>query len=104
MRTRDAVYLDILAFGLLWIRNAGYSGNARACELEADHLHNLPSLIGETNELRHECYFDNERTLYLERTTELDPTTAKRASFTWQRYRDLWAELEAHNAKHKGGV
>jgi hypothetical protein len=102
MRTRDEVYLDILSCGLLWIRNAGHSGYARACEIEADHLHNIPSLVGEDNELRHEYYFETERTSYLERIAELDSSAARPGSFTFERYRDLWAELEAHNVKHEG--
>ncbi len=95
MRTRDEVYVDILTFGLIHIRNAAYSGDARACEIEADHLHNLPSLIGETNELRHQYYYEKERTLYLERAAGLDASAAERAAFTMNRYRSLWAELEA---------
>ena len=101
MRTRDEVYRDILHFGLLHIRNAGYSGDARSCEIEADHLHDLPSLIGEENELRHQYYYDQERTLYLERMAVQDSTGAERARFTLERYCDLWAELEVYRLKNQ---
>jgi hypothetical protein len=39
------VLLDILRMGLLRIRSFGNSGDAQACSLEADHLHNVPELI-----------------------------------------------------------
>jgi hypothetical protein len=102
MRTRDEVYLDILKWGLLHIRNAGCSGDARTCEIESDHLHNLPSLIGERNELRHRYYFDDERALYLERITAQDSTAVELASFTMARYRELWAELAAGTPEDEG--
>ena len=98
-RTRDEVYRDILHFGLLHIRNAGYAGDARTCEIEADHLHNIPSLMGEENELRHQYYFEAERTLYLERITAQDSPVAMSRKWTLARYHDLWAELAAHDAR-----
>ena len=101
LRTRDEVYRDILGFGLLHVRNAAYSGDAHTCEIEADHLHNLPSLIGEPNELRHRYYYDNERTLYLERMAVQDSSAAERARFTLARYHDLWAELEVYRRKNQ---
>jgi len=47
---RNEIYLSILARGLLSIRGAGYHGQHRLCEIEADHLHNIPWYIagGET--------------------------------------------------------
>jgi hypothetical protein len=51
----EAQLLKILSHGLLRIRALGYEGNAKACAIEADHLHNLPSLI--TN-------FESERLSY----------------------------------------
>ena len=34
-------------------------------KLEVEHLHNIPSLIQEDNRLRHEYYYNTERTSYL---------------------------------------
>ena len=96
MRTRDEIYLDILRFGLLYILAAATHGNAKACELEADHLHNIPGLIGEKNEQRHQYYFDIERTSYLNRYTGQQASIAE-AKFALARYRELWAELEHYN-------
>jgi hypothetical protein len=36
---------EILRMSLLRIRLLGESGDAQACSLEADHVHNLPSLL-----------------------------------------------------------
>jgi len=36
------------------------------CAIEADHLHNIPSLLYETNEERHLYYIEAERAGYLE--------------------------------------
>lgn len=99
MRTRDDVYLDILSFGLLVIRAEATKGNVEACMIEADHLHNIPSLIGETNQSRHQYYFDLERTLYIDRCEKLAST--EEAKFALKRYRELWAELEKFNAQDK---
>jgi len=55
------VLLDILSMGLLRIRAFGSLGDAEACSLEADHLHNLPELIRSfRGELMH-FYFTVER-------------------------------------------
>jgi hypothetical protein len=67
MSERDKLYLQILTYGLIRLREAARAGDSDYCAVEADHLHNLPSLLGEPNELRHEYYFEKERTLYLER-------------------------------------
>jgi hypothetical protein len=60
---RDSVYLHILHFGLLRLRDAAGAGYAEYCRVEADHLHNLPSLIGEQSESRHDYYYHAERSL-----------------------------------------
>ena len=39
------VLLETLRVGILRIRAAAFAGRAEECALEADHLHNLPSVI-----------------------------------------------------------
>jgi hypothetical protein len=59
------ILLDILRIGLLRIRAYGNSGLAEACNVEADHLHNLPVLI---QTLRWEellYYYNVERPAFL---------------------------------------
>jgi len=40
-----AIMLNILGTGLLRIRALANEGHSEACSIEADHLHNIPSLI-----------------------------------------------------------
>jgi hypothetical protein len=71
---RDRAYLDLLDLGFVTLRNCAYSGPLELCLIEADHLHNLPSLVGEINEHRHVYYIVQERGLYLQRLRELGAT------------------------------
>ena len=49
------------------IRELAYAGKTALCEIEADHLHNIPSVFNEANEARHHCYIVPERKQYLEK-------------------------------------
>jgi hypothetical protein len=71
VETRQRAYLDLLARGVVAVRNYAYSGQMALCEVEADHIHNIPSLLEETNELRHRFYIVQERGLYLDRLNPL---------------------------------
>jgi hypothetical protein len=89
MSERDSVYVHILHFGLVRLRDAAEAGNALYSAVEADHLHNVPSLIGERNELRHDLYFDEDRPHYLNRVDHSVPGI----EFTLARYAELWQRL-----------
>lgn len=91
MTERDRIYLRILEFGLIGIRAAACAGKVEYCEIEAEHLHNLPSLIGEMNEKRHDHYFNIERVMYIERVDH----TIEQIGFTLRRYDELWEELKS---------
>jgi hypothetical protein len=97
MTERDAIYVEILRFGLIGLRNSAQSGQIDYCAVESEHLHNIPSLIGETNELRHQFYYEQERTLYLER---LDREIWG-VAFTLGRYEELWKRLGEINESAK---
>ena len=71
---RSRAYLELLAWGLLAARDRAYAGRADLCAIEADHIHNMPSLIGEPNERRHLYYIVQERGLFLQRLDELGDT------------------------------
>jgi hypothetical protein len=86
---RDRIYLQILQYGLIGLRAAAKAGESDYCAVEADHLHNLPSLVGEPNELRHEYYYEKERTLYLERVDR----SITGVEVTLMLFERLWAEL-----------
>lgn len=70
VQPRQQAYLDLLERGLVMIRNFAYAGNIELCRIEADHLHNIPSLLHEDNERRHVYYIRGERGLYLQRLRE----------------------------------
>src|SRR5262245_16329231 len=71
VQSREQAYLDLLHRGLVLLRNFAHAGNAELCRVEADHLHNIPTLLHEDNEHRHEYYIQGERGLYLQRLREL---------------------------------
>lgn len=87
---REQIYLKILNFGLIRIRDAAHCGHVAYCEIEADHLHNLPSLISEPNEARRAYYLDSERTYYQERVDR----SLLGLDFTLARYADVWNRLD----------
>ncbi len=70
MQPREQAYLDLLERGLVLLRNFAHFGDVDLCRIEADHLHNIPSLLHEGNERRHEYYIRGERGLYLQRLRE----------------------------------
>jgi hypothetical protein len=72
--SREQAYLILLGHGLVMIRNAGYAGEIDLCRIEADHLHNIPSLLHDTNQSRHEYYIEHERGLYLDRLRGMGAT------------------------------
>jgi hypothetical protein len=68
---RRQAYIDVLQFGFMLLRNfAADAGDIELCRIEADHLHNIPSLLYEENEGRHEYYIRGERGLFLQRLRE----------------------------------
>lgn len=59
------VLLRILSTALLRIRHLGGQGCAGECEIESDHVHNLPALIQDYSPARLEYYWSIERVHYL---------------------------------------
>jgi len=57
--------LGLLKWGLLMLRESAFAGRTDLCRIESDHLHNIPTLLGEVNELRHVYYIEKKRGLYL---------------------------------------
>ena len=71
--TRSEAYKHILAMGLLALRDrAPRFNSSRLIEIEAEHLHNIPSLIDEGNLQRHLYYFNKERPSYIESLKNLN--------------------------------
>jgi hypothetical protein len=53
MSELDRLYIAILYHGLVSIRNASSNGDLDLCKAESEYLHEIPSLLGETNLHRH---------------------------------------------------
>ncbi len=95
MNERDQIYIEILRFGLISLRNHTLSGDFDYCAIEAEHLHEIPTLLGLTNESSHEYYLRGHRGIYLKRVDQ----TKDSISFVLNRYRELWPLLEAFHAE-----
>jgi hypothetical protein len=59
--------LQILRFGILQARLAGWEGDAKLAAFEADHVHNLPQVLDQQSMEGLRYYYDVERPCYLER-------------------------------------
>jgi hypothetical protein len=88
----DEQYRQLLHSGFLFLREATAARNLDWVNAEIEFLHNVPSLISESNWLRHEYFLVGERSMYLE--------WAARANIPLQqtlmknRYVPIWEELE----------
>jgi hypothetical protein len=93
LKELDEIYLQILTYGLIAIRNAAAAGDSARLYVEADHLHNLPSLVGEPNIQRHLYYATAERAAYLDRLkVDIGPN---HSDITMRPYESLWARLDS---------
>lgn len=95
--TRDEAYIWILQHGLQCMRDCSALGLVDYCAIESEHLHNIPSLLGEINESRHEYYLQQERARYL---AHVD-LNIEGLRFTLDRYTESWTVLEASLPKAK---
>jgi len=89
---RDQLYTWILQRGLEAICRAAEKGESDWCRAEADHIHNVPALIGNLDEQKHVYYLATERTDYVEWVQ-----TVKRPEvyeFVKNSYMPTWKELE----------
>jgi hypothetical protein len=91
VQPREQAYLDLLHRGLVLVRNFAHAGNVELCRIEADHLHNIPTLLHEDNERRHEYYIREERGLYLQRLRELGAAEYLEQAGIW--YAESWRVL-----------
>jgi hypothetical protein len=62
----DPLYWTILERGIVGIRDASDQGDLSRCRAEAEHIHNILSLIGEPDIHRHLHYATHERETYVE--------------------------------------
>jgi hypothetical protein len=62
------ILCDILATGLVRIRAAALSGDAERCQIESDHLHNLPRLLSDYTDEALAYYWEAERPSFVDRS------------------------------------
>jgi hypothetical protein len=91
VQPRLQAYLELLAHGLVLLRDSTYAGEIELCRIESDHLHNIPTLLYESNEHRHEYYIRGERGIYLQRLREVGADEYMQRVLTYNSY--SWAVL-----------
>ena len=87
---RNEVYLRILNHGLHRMRDAAFAGDFRHCEVESDHLHNIPSYVALGDHANHLYYLAKEVPFYLSQADLKDEGNL----FHLRMYISLWQELE----------
>lgn len=88
---RQQAYLDLLQRSLVMLRNYATESNIELCQIEADHLHEIPTYIFADNECRHNYYIRSERSLYLQRLIQLGATEYLDQIRIW--YAEPWQVL-----------
>jgi hypothetical protein len=63
------VLLDLLNQGILRIRSLAWGKDSEWCAIEADHVHNLPSLLLNYSDERLKYYWKVERVCFLRQMT-----------------------------------
>jgi hypothetical protein len=92
MTELEKLYAELLHRGFIVLREAFDSGSLEWLNAEIELLHNVPSLMGENNEKRHQYFWSQERTYYLERLSKL---ALERAQLRIRMlYEPIWAEME----------
>jgi hypothetical protein len=62
----NGFYLQLLHLGFIVLRQAIDAKDWEWADRERQFLHNIPSLINESNTKRHECFWIQERAMYIE--------------------------------------
>lgn len=93
MTTRDQLYCQMLTLGFIVLRQALDSGDPDWIEREMELLHNVPSLIGETNAERHKYFLEQEKRHYEEWASS--PGREPQNSLMLTYYAPIWQQMEA---------
>lgn len=92
MVTLDKLYANLLAVGFVVMRQAAESNDRDWLDAEFELLHNVPSLIGESNVERHRYFWSKERTHHIEWASAPGREEAKSRMLTY--YKPIWDEME----------
>lgn len=85
-------YIKLLHHGLLSIREAAYAKDIEWVKAQTELLHNVPSLIDETNTKRHEYFWVCERQAYIEWIESSGGETPRKRMRIY--YEPIWQEME----------
>src|SRR6266568_4736065 len=88
----DMLYARLLRAGFIVIRLALNSRNWDWLEEEYELLHNVPSLIGETNRERHRYFWFKERIHHMEWASTPGREEAQARMLVY--YKPIWDEME----------
>jgi len=88
----DLLYARFLTVGFVVMRQAIESGDRDWIDAELELLHNVPSLIGESNVGRHKYFWFQERAHHIEWVSAPGREEAKSRMLTY--YRPIWEEME----------
>jgi hypothetical protein len=83
------ILMELLSHAALLIRMYGWEGDANRCADEADHIHNIPSLMFGYSDARLRYYWEAERGSYLRRCELMGQQPP-------ERYQQLWEQLRPH--------
>jgi len=83
-----SILCDLLQTGLLRIRAFGNDGLAEQCSIEADHLHNLPTLLKTLQIDRLSYYYNVERPAFLKQVTNVEQFEPQ-----WDRLQKLLSKI-----------
>ncbi|QDV72062.1 hypothetical protein K2D_01820 [Planctomycetes bacterium K2D] len=92
MNVLDQLYIRLLHHGLQILRDAAACRDTAWSHAEAELLHNVPSLIGESNLRRHAYFWDQERRAYLAWLEQSENPRAVSKAKTF--YDPIWREME----------
>jgi hypothetical protein len=92
MRQLDLLYAEFLKAGFVVLRMALNSKDWEWVEAEYEVLHNVPSLIGETNIERHKYFWLGERTLHMSWASKPEREEAQSRLLAY--YKPIWDKME----------
>ncbi len=92
MADLDLLYARFLQVGFVVMRQAIESAKQDWIDAELDLLHNVPSLVGESNPERHRYFWFQERPHHMEWASAPGREEAKSRMLTY--YKPIWDEME----------
>lgn len=86
------LYLRMLELGFIVLKEAARSEKSEWVNVELELLHNIPSLVCESNVKRHLYFWEEERGYYLEKMDKLGIAEARSRCATY--YEPIWEQMK----------